>query len=99
MHTNTYLEKRAIDGPPQVYFSGETQGFSSDLSVAVLMTGLLPRDWHRAQRRADPRNFPGAGGGNPLQYSCLEKSMDRGAWWAMVQSVTKSWILNTCGIH
>ena len=26
--------------------------------------------------------FPGEGKGNPLQYSCLENSMDRGAWWA-----------------
>ena len=26
----------------------------------------------------------GGGHGNPLQYSCLENSMDRGAWWAMV---------------
>ena len=25
---------------------------------------------------------PGGGNGNPLQYSCLENSMDRGAWWA-----------------
>ena len=25
---------------------------------------------------------PGGGEGNPLQYSCLENSMDRGAWWA-----------------
>ena len=30
-------------------------------------------------------------GGNPLQYSCLEKPMDRGAWWAIVQRVAKSW--------
>ena len=29
--------------------------------------------------------FPGGGHGNPLQYSCLENSMDRGAWWATVQ--------------
>ena len=28
---------------------------------------------------------PGLGGGNPLQYSCLENSMDRGAWQATVQ--------------
>ena len=27
---------------------------------------------------------PGVGNGNPLQYSCLENSMDRGAWWAIV---------------
>ena len=33
---------------------------------------------------------PGGGNGNPLQYSCLEDSMDRGAWQATVQGVTKS---------
>ena len=33
---------------------------------------------------------PGEGNGNPLQYSCLENSMDRGAWWAAVHVVTKS---------
>ena len=30
------------------------------------------------------------GNGNPLQYSCLENSMDRGAWWAAVHGVAKS---------
>ena len=34
---------------------------------------------------------PGGGDGNPLQYSCLENPMDRGAWWATVQRVAKSW--------
>ena len=33
---------------------------------------------------------PGEGNGNPLQYSCLENCMDRGAWWATVPGVTKS---------
>ena len=33
---------------------------------------------------------PGKGNGNPLQYSCLENSMDRGAWWATVHEVTES---------
>ena len=28
---------------------------------------------------------------HPLQYSCLKNSMDRGAWWAMVHRITKSW--------
>ena len=28
---------------------------------------------------------------NPLQYSCLENLMDRGAWWAIVHGVTESW--------
>ena len=32
----------------------------------------------------------GEGNGNPLQYSCLENSMDRGAWWATVHGVAKS---------
>ena len=34
---------------------------------------------------------PGEGHGNPLQYSCLENPMDRGAWWATVHRVAKSW--------
>ena len=32
----------------------------------------------------------GEGNGNPLQYSCLEKTMDGGAWWAAVHGVAKS---------
>ena len=45
----------------------------------------------------DPNLIPGLGrstgegNGNPLQYSCLENSMDRGAWQAIVHGVTKSW--------
>ena len=33
---------------------------------------------------------PGEGHGNPLQYSCLENPMDRGAWWAVVHGVSES---------
>ncbi|CAM9645020.1 unnamed protein product, partial [Rangifer tarandus platyrhynchus] len=33
---------------------------------------------------------PGGGRGSPLQYSCLENPMDRGAWWAMVHGVAKN---------
>ena len=33
---------------------------------------------------------PGEGNGNPLQYSCMENPMDRGAWWATVHVVAKS---------
>ena len=32
----------------------------------------------------------GGGHGNPLQYSCLENAMDRGAWWATVHRVAES---------
>ena len=43
--------------------------------------GLIP-GWGR---------FPGGGHGNPLQYSCLENPMDRGAWRAKVLGAAKSW--------
>ena len=36
--------------------------------------------------------FPGEGHGSPLQYSCLENPMDRGAWWAAVHRGVKSCI-------
>ena len=43
---------------------------------------------------------PGEGNGNPLHYSCLENSMDRGGWQAMVHSVTKSRTqLKRLGMH
>ena len=35
---------------------------------------------------------PGEGNGKPLQYPCLENSMDKGAWWATVHGVAKSQI-------
>ena len=35
------------------------------------------------------RRFPGEGNGNPLQYSCLENPMDRGAWYSTIHGVAK----------
>ena len=43
-------------------------------------TGLIPRSG----------KSPGGGNGNPLQYSCLENPMDRGAWQAIIHGVAKS---------
>ena len=39
---------------------------------------------------------PGGGNGYPIQYSCLENSMDRGAWFVTVYGITKSqtWLSN-----
>ena len=50
-----------------------------------------------AYNAGDPGSIPGSersseeGNGNQLQYSCLENSMDRGAWQAIVHGVAKSW--------
>ena len=50
-----------------------------------------------AYNAGDPGSIPGSGrspgegNGNPLQHSCLENPMDRGAWWAAVHGVAKSW--------
>ena len=42
----------------------------------------------------------GGGHGNPLQYSCLENPMDRGAWQATVHGITQSWTrLNWLSTH
>ena len=51
-----------------------------------------------ARNARDASLIPGSGksrgeeNGNPLQYSCLENSMERRAWWAAVHGVTNSWI-------
>ena len=59
-------------------FPGSSKGKKSTCSVGDL--GLIP---------GLGRSF-GEENGNPLQYSCLEKPMDRGAWWAIVYRVPKS---------
>ena len=41
-------------------------------------------------RSLSPEDSPGEGNGNPLQYSYLENSMDRGAWQAAVHGVVQS---------
>ena len=44
---------------------------------------------------------PGEGNGNPLQYSCLENPLERGAWWATVHGVAKSrtWLSEFTSLH
>ena len=59
-------------------------------SLVAQMGKNLPAMW---ETQVSP---PGEGNGNPLQYSCLENPMGRGAWQATVHGVTKSW---TCLIN
>ena len=63
-------------------FPGDASGKEPACSCWGLRdAGLIP-----ALRRS-----PGEGHGNPLQYSSLENPMDKGAWWATVHKVAKSW--------
>jgi len=60
-------------------FPGGSDGKESACSAGDL--GSIP----------ELRKSPGEGNGNPLQYSCLENSIDREAWQAIVHGVSKSW--------
>ena len=64
-------------------FPGGSDGKESACNVGNL--GLIPGS----------ERSPGEGNGTPLQYSCLENPMDRGAWWATVYGVTNDWATNT----
>ena len=55
------------------------------------MTEVISLPWRDPGSIPESGRSPGEGNGNPLQYSCLENPMDGGAWWAIVQAVTKSW--------
>ena len=63
----------------------------------------IHRQWHSGKESACPcrghrdvgsnpgsGRYPGGGHGYPLQCSCLENSMDRGAWWAAIHGIPKS---------
>ena len=65
-------------------FPGGSDGKESACNVGDL--GSIPQSGR----------YPGEGNGYPLQYSCLESPMDRGAWWATVYGVSKSqiWLSN-----
>ena len=63
---------------------------SNEAFLMAQMIKNLPANADRGSI-SDPGRYPGEGNGNPLQYSCLGNSMDRGTWWATVHGVTKSW--------
>ena len=63
----------------------------SEASLVAQMVKCLPamqETWVRSLGREDS---PGEGNGDPLQYSCLENSMDGEAWRATVHGVAESW--------
>ena len=56
----------------------------------VKKKNILPANAKDAVSTPGSGISPGVGNGNPLQYSCLEKCMDKGAWKAIVHGVAKS---------
>ena len=61
-------------------------------SQGALVVKHLPANAGDAGSIPGSGRSPGEGNGNPLQYSCLENPMDRGAWRATVHGVSKSQI-------
>ena len=68
--------------------------FCNGASQVALMVKKLPTNAGGARDVGSipgSRRAPGVGNGNPLQYACLENSMNRGAWRATVHRITQSW--------
>ena len=68
---------------------------SNQASLVAQSVKNLPAMQEIACNAGDPGSIPGwgrspgEGNGNPLQYSCLENPMDRGAWWATESDTTE----------
>ena len=78
-------EFRKLGAKPSFATSrGRTQGFpggsdGKEFACNAADLGLIPGSGR----------FPQEGNGNPLQYSCLENPMNRGAWWTTVYGVAE----------
>ena len=71
-------------------FIGEIWGFPDD-SVGKESTCDVRRGTGDSGSIPGSGRSPGQGNGNPFHYSCLKNPTDRGAWWARVEKVAKSW--------
>ena len=70
--------------------------FTPQLLLGRLILGKLLHwgfpHWLRGEESVgNAQRSPEEGHGDPLQSSCLEHPMDRGAWWAVVHRVAKNW--------
>ena len=81
---------------PFYFLTCSVQGFQFLHVFANTGASLMAQTLKSAYSAGDPGSFPGSGrspgegNGSPLQYSCLENSMDRRAWQAVVHGVEKS---------
>ena len=55
----------------------------------------MQETWVRSLGLSGLGRYPREGNGNSLQYSCLENSMDRGAWWTTAHGVAELDVTNT----
>ena len=63
----------------------------SGVFQVVLVVKNLPAMQETQHWSLSQEDSPGGGNGNPLQYSCLEKLMDKGAWWAIGHRSQRVW--------
>ena len=66
------------------------EGFPGSAVVKNLPANAGDRDTRDVGLIPGSGRSPGGGNGNPLQYSCLENSMDRGAWQASLYEIAQS---------
>ena len=101
----TFMHWRRKWQPTPVFWPGESQGRGSP--VGCRLWGCTELDMTEATQQQQGkesacnagdldsipgfRRCPGEGNGYPLQYSCLENSVDRGAWQVTVHGTAKSW--------
>ena len=80
--------------PQTIFFSGASQ-----VMIVVQNLPAIAGDPRDAGSIPGPERFPEEGKGNPLQYPCLENSMDIGTQWATVHGITenRTWLRN--GAH
>ena len=77
----------------------ETQCSQTLLWTSMIIQESEQREWLKKKKNPakvgdtdsipESERCPGERNGNPLQYSCLGNSTDRGAWWAIVRGITK----------
>ena len=75
------------------YNRTERQGLNNGGFPGVSEVNNLPANAGNTVLIPGLGRSPGRGSGNQLQHSCLRNPKDRGAWWAIVHWVAKSWIL------
>ena len=90
--TSRALRSKQLSECPRLQLGGERVGIQIQfwcLKFLIILGPIFPLERGRPIM-VEVETQSGEGDGNSLQYSCLEKPMDGGAWWATVHGVAKS---------